>query len=160
MPNFYYTDENGQKYGLVTAQQLKELAVKGIIAPHTPLETEDGRKGLAGQIKGLFPMTVQHEEKPVHGTATTENIGSSNAKGTPWSRMSPEQRKTFIFRAFLCWFLLTVVGLICLGIKAWFDEIALEDKKKELKGEYEHLKYENERNRKMMEDGRRAILER
>jgi len=53
MPNFYYTDENGQK-GLINPQQLKALAVQGIITPDTPLETDTGYKGKAGQIKGLF----------------------------------------------------------------------------------------------------------
>jgi len=53
MPNFYYTDANGQR-GLINEQQLKALAVQGIITPDTPLESEAGHKGKAGQIRGLF----------------------------------------------------------------------------------------------------------
>jgi len=54
MTNFYYIDTNGQKQGLITDQQLKALAAQGAITPNTPLETESGHKGLAGQIPGLF----------------------------------------------------------------------------------------------------------
>jgi len=55
MPNFFYTDANGQKHGTFTPQQLKELVAQEMITPQTPLETDTGKKGLAGQIKGLFP---------------------------------------------------------------------------------------------------------
>jgi len=53
MPNFFYLDANGQKQGPVTPQQLKALAAQGSINPNTPLETEGGHKGVAGQIPGL-----------------------------------------------------------------------------------------------------------
>jgi hypothetical protein len=55
MPNFYYTDANGQKQGLVTPQQLKDLVAQGVIKPDTELETDNGHKGFARQIKELFP---------------------------------------------------------------------------------------------------------
>ena len=58
MPNYYYTDANGQKQGPVSEEQLRELASQRAIAPHTPMETEDGHKGLAGQIPGLFAATA------------------------------------------------------------------------------------------------------
>ena len=54
MANFFYTDTNGQKQGPVTDQQLRTMAAQGIITPNTPLETEGGHKGTAGQIRGLF----------------------------------------------------------------------------------------------------------
>lgn len=53
MANFYYTDANGQKQGPVNENQLKALAAKGAITPETPLETEGGHKGVAGQVPGL-----------------------------------------------------------------------------------------------------------
>ena len=56
MLNFYYIDAYGQRQGLVTEPQLKALAAQGIINPQTPLETEGGHKGLAGQIPGLFTV--------------------------------------------------------------------------------------------------------
>lgn len=59
MPNYFYTDTNGQKRGPVDDQQLQVLVDQRIITPHTPLETEAGVKGLAGQIPGLrFPSSV------------------------------------------------------------------------------------------------------
>jgi len=53
MPNYFYIDANGQKHGLVNDQQLQTLAAQGVITPNTPLETEGGHKGVAGQIPGL-----------------------------------------------------------------------------------------------------------
>ena len=55
MANFYYTDANGQRQGLINEQQLKALAIRGIITPDTELEADTGHKGKAGQIQGLFP---------------------------------------------------------------------------------------------------------
>ncbi|MCL2305993.1 MAG: hypothetical protein FWC43_11680 [Planctomycetaceae bacterium] len=53
MANFFYTDANGQKRGPINDQQLKNLATQGIVTPNTPLETDSGHKGLAGQVPGL-----------------------------------------------------------------------------------------------------------
>lgn len=53
MTNFFYTDANGERQGPITSRELKSLAARGIINPTTPLETEGGRKGLAGQIPAL-----------------------------------------------------------------------------------------------------------
>ena len=55
MPNFYYFDQTNHKQGLVSESQLKELASQGVIGPNTPMETDTGHKGTAGQIPGLFP---------------------------------------------------------------------------------------------------------
>jgi len=53
MPNYYYIDPNGEKQGLITEHQLQALATQGIITPATPLETDGGHQGVAGQIPGL-----------------------------------------------------------------------------------------------------------
>jgi len=53
MPNYYYTDTNGSKQGLYTEQQLQRLIVRGRVTPTTPVETDAGFKGIAGQIPGL-----------------------------------------------------------------------------------------------------------
>ena len=52
MANYFYTDENGQKYSL-TEQRLQTLVDRGVITPTTPLTTDTGHQGLAGQIPGL-----------------------------------------------------------------------------------------------------------
>ena len=57
MANFFYTDANGQKTQ-VTEQQLQTLINRGIITPTTPLETDGGHTGLAGQIPCLNFDTV------------------------------------------------------------------------------------------------------
>ena len=55
MTNFYYFDQANQKQGPVSEQQLKELATQGVITPDTPMETDTGHQGTAGQIPGIFP---------------------------------------------------------------------------------------------------------
>jgi len=53
MASFFYFDANGGKNGPYNEQQLQTLAAQGIITPSTPLETDGGHKGVAGQIPGL-----------------------------------------------------------------------------------------------------------
>jgi hypothetical protein len=53
MAKYYFTDANGNRKGPYDEQQLQSGIIRGIITPNTPLETEGGHKGLAGQIPGL-----------------------------------------------------------------------------------------------------------
>ena len=64
MANFFIIDSSGQKHGAFTPQQLKELAARGKINPQTPLETDTGHKGTAGQIPGLFATTQSPFAQP------------------------------------------------------------------------------------------------
>jgi len=64
MPNFYYIDASGQKQGSFTPQQLKVLAMQGVINPQTLMESDTGHQGQAGQIPGLFAVP-QPPPKPV-----------------------------------------------------------------------------------------------
>ena len=65
MPNWFYIDANGQKQGPVSDSQLKTLAAQGIIQPDSPLATDTGKKGTAGQIRGLFPVASSAPAPPV-----------------------------------------------------------------------------------------------
>ena len=71
MPNFHYTDANGQKQGLINDEQLKALVARKIITPDTLLETDTGKKGKAGQIKGLFPDAPPPVTQTVLAKAST-----------------------------------------------------------------------------------------
>jgi len=42
MRTYFYTDSNGERQGPVYREQLKELAINGIIIPTTLVETKDG----------------------------------------------------------------------------------------------------------------------
>ena len=53
----FLTDKNGTKHSF-NEQQLKALAAQGKILPTTPLETDTGYKGVAGQIPDLTFNTV------------------------------------------------------------------------------------------------------
>ena len=46
MANYFYIAPNGQKQGPVGREQLKTLAIQGIITPDTPMETSLDRKDL------------------------------------------------------------------------------------------------------------------
>ena len=53
MPNYFFTDSDGNKWGPLPAERLQTLIDRGTIAPTTQLETDTGHTGLAGQIPGL-----------------------------------------------------------------------------------------------------------
>ena len=59
MPNFFYFNATGQKFGPVNDVQLKSLATQGAIHPQTLLETDTGHRGQASQIPGLFAVPAQ-----------------------------------------------------------------------------------------------------
>ena len=78
IPNYLYTDENGTKYSL-PKQRLQTLIDRGVITQNTPLETDTGHTGLAGQIRGLnFNTAAMPQSVPV--PATTENSKRVNLR--------------------------------------------------------------------------------
>ena len=82
MPNYLYLDSNGQKQGPVNDQQLKALVVQGIITPETPLATDTGHRGKAGQIPGLFATApspfVQPAQAAQHVAVPVEAKGKNS----------------------------------------------------------------------------------
>ena len=97
--NYFYYDQANQKQGPVSEQQLNELAVKGVIGLHTPLETEGGHKGVAGQIPGLFPATSQSARAiPPYPQVFCTNCGSpvfAQAVGCMSCGVKPTGHKKF-----------------------------------------------------------------
>ena len=83
MSNFYYTDANGRRQGTFTPQQLKALVAQGIITPDTPLETDSGHKGKAGQIKGLFnaPPAPNSFSAPITKQALPQSVSAPIVHG-------------------------------------------------------------------------------
>ena len=78
MPNFFYYDASGQKYGPVNDQQLKALAAQGVINPNTPMMTDTGHKGTAGQIPDLFAAPpAADENKTSFGETLTSTMSST-----------------------------------------------------------------------------------
>jgi predicted nucleic acid-binding Zn-ribbon protein len=53
MANWYYYDIFGQKQGPIDSSELKRLVSVGTITTETEIETEDGKKSVAGKVKGL-----------------------------------------------------------------------------------------------------------
>jgi len=82
MANFFYYDQVNQKQGPVTEQQLKELAAQGVISLNSPMETDTGHKGTAGQIPGLFaaappPFTQSTAAPPPVANLFCTNCGAA-----------------------------------------------------------------------------------
>ena len=99
--NFFYFDQTNQKRGPVSEQQLKELAAQGIIGPHTPMETDDGHKGIAGQIPGLFIASPSSFAQTVQ-----KGLSAFRAARVP---LNAEQRKERITSA-------TMVCMVLCGV--------------------------------------------
>jgi len=93
MPNWFYLDANGQQQGPVSDSQLKTLATQGIIQPDTPLATDTGKKGTAGQIRGLFPAAAAPATTPAENdpwdwgglpaNEVSSLVNQSQTPGTP-----------------------------------------------------------------------------
>ena len=72
MAHFFYFDQLNQKRGPYNEQQLRELAAQGAIGPNTPMETDAGHKGLAGQIPGLkFPAQTGGSDEQISAPGLT-----------------------------------------------------------------------------------------
>lgn len=80
MPNWFYYDVNGKKRGPINSAQLKSLADSQVINRNINIETEDGRKGKAGQIKGLFPTGESYSVQSPSPNASVSNqkVSSGN----------------------------------------------------------------------------------
>ena len=97
---YFYIDANGQKQGPINDQQLQTLVARGIITPHTPMETDTGYKGMAGQIPGLeFPELMpkegpeyQYQEEVKHHNSPSKSpISTTRSKQT---QLAPEMVPT------------------------------------------------------------------
>jgi hypothetical protein len=125
MPNYFFTDPNGIKQGPLTAQQLQTLVDRGVIEPETPLTTDSGHQGMAGQIPGLnfdvdaplpFTRTSQYSP-PRQSTAYSQ---ANESAGTPWLfdftfqdvRLPKNARRVCTFIYTCCAITLAINGLI------------------------------------------------
>ena len=112
MAKYFYSDANGRKQGPLDDQQLKALAAQRVIKPTTPLETDTGYKGLAGQIPGLFGTTTAPPapppappevptSPPVPSAAASvrEWVGATAAKGAEWSKEAYQKAVPFVAKA-------------------------------------------------------------
>jgi hypothetical protein len=75
---FFYDDNTGTRRGPVSREELQTLANQGKINPQTRLETEDGRRGLAGQVSGLTFPTKPEEYFNYYDSKTAERKGPYN----------------------------------------------------------------------------------
>ena len=132
MPNFFYFDQANQKQGPVNEQQIKALVVQGIITPQTQLETDTGKKGLAGQIKGLFPAAQPPFSQTEYATTPPPTMSqfSTSVGQTATCDRQPEQGGGKAVASLVCgivsvltcggFLILPIVGLILgiLGLKS------------------------------------------
>jgi len=132
MPNYFFNDADGSKQGPITVKQLQMLINRGIISPTTPLETDSGHTGLAGQIPGLKfdtavpPPVAQAAPKRSEQTTyspprqSTAHSQTNESTGRPWLtdfafqdvQLLENGRRicSFIYRC--CVFTLVINGLL------------------------------------------------
>jgi len=115
MPNFFYTDENGNKQGPLTPKQIQTLVGQGIVTPTTPLETDTGKQGLAGQIKGLFNV------QPPNPFAPTPVSNQSAPQSVPVPVAENEKHKKPLLRYALAFILVLVGVLVLFGYNPLLD---------------------------------------
>ena len=89
MSTWYYTNERGERIS-VTGGQLKGLAKTGKITPETIVETEEGKRAVAGKVKGLtFVVPEATPSKPIpnepeiYGMAAPSSEPSSSTVSAP-----------------------------------------------------------------------------
>jgi len=104
MPNYFFTDANGSRRGPYDEQQLQTLATQGVISSNTPLETEGGHKGIAGQIPGLkfgappSRSPVPNSTYTAYSPETTQIIRSASQIGQAASTSVFSWLTDFAFR--------------------------------------------------------------
>jgi hypothetical protein len=78
MANYFFYDVDGVRQGPLTEQRLQVLADRGVITPNTPLETDGGVSGFAGQIPGLvFPTQTASSPRAPRHTAYSHEENST-----------------------------------------------------------------------------------
>lgn len=108
MSNWFVYDNDGVKKGPVTSAQLKSLANSGKISKDTIIESANGHKGRAGQIKELFsPEThiessLSKDEKVFNNQNVTDSdITSKKADNQQDKSQNNKEGKDTIERSFL-----------------------------------------------------------
>ena len=125
MANYFYTDENGQKYSL-TEQRLQTLVDRGVITPNTPLETDTGHTGLAGQIPGLNfdnvapPRTSRSHSRKDQSQKVTESFF--------WIAIRDlSQREINLRLTFFYWFCVLWVAFFPIFCWEWANNSGVND---------------------------------
>ena len=107
MPNYFLINPNGKKQGPISEERLQELAVSGFIDPNTPLETDAGHKGIAGQIPGL----KFHSAKPSPSTITPPPVDYQTAQVIERPHVQRTTESNSLLSRFTYIFLAVSVGM-------------------------------------------------
>lgn len=100
MANWYYYN-NGQKTGPVSASQLKQMALDGLIHPNTIIETESGQRAAASSVSGLsfgkeeatVPTSSPSQTQPQ--TTETQNLFSTFSQNSESHSKLVSRKQTF-----------------------------------------------------------------
>ena len=126
MPNYFLINSNGQKKGPYNEEQLQELAASGFINPQTPLETDSGHKGRAGQIRSL-----QFSDAPHGGQTVLNDVLSSESTKTAgeflWNTLDFSFKRFYFLEFFVLLFkIFYVIGLaFCLLVMVSSPVVAI-----------------------------------
>jgi hypothetical protein len=113
--SYFYFDQTNQRRGPVNEQQLRELATRGVIGPHTPMETDTGYEGVAGQIPGLnfnvaaSSASAQTASPPFNQTASAVGVHARQATGSIFSRLFDFAFRDIRIHFVILWFCRNIV---------------------------------------------------
>jgi hypothetical protein len=124
MANWYYYNDKNEKIGPIRGRELNALAQQGTITPETVVETEDGKKATASQVKGLtFGGTVATGQNPfMTPLPAAENPFTVSFSGvnrtTPKSATTPVVEKSDR-SSWQITFVVIILLLMVMGIIYW-----------------------------------------
>ena len=114
MPNYFYIDTNGQRSDPLNEQQLQAMVEHGVITQTTPLETDTGHRGVAGQIPGLKFNTAVPPRRSVTYSQTEESAGTAWLFDFSFQniRLQKNGRRVCSFIYICCFITLAINGLL------------------------------------------------
>ncbi|MDR0327164.1 MAG: ankyrin repeat domain-containing protein [Planctomycetaceae bacterium] len=132
MANWHYYNADGKKVGPVTGEQLKILALDGIISPRTIVETEEGKPRLAKDVEGLTftESSTKPNRKPDSESAVkkkhapiVKTSSPSSPSSTPWRASHVDWESIFGWSFLSVFALLILIGMIVMGM-SWYGAIS------------------------------------
>ena len=114
MANYFYFDQNNQKQGPVSWEELQALAAQGVIEPNMKIETSNGGEGFAGQL--VSPSKLKFKEL---------RVTPQSSSGSVWTWLFDFAFRDIRIHTVILWFCrifytLSVIATICLGLWATF----------------------------------------
>lgn len=101
---WYFHDKNDVRQGPVSDEQLKMFVKRGIVTPESILETTNGHRGKAGQVKGLFDAKTMQAPDTVAASSNSLSGDIPALRTNSVTSTDTSQKSQILFG----------IGLLCL----------------------------------------------